>query len=169
MLGDHNLTPYNHSKNRPALHGVECYKRFECVFLVTNWFWGGMTQLTIRQMVSEPRSWIRVTGVSLWGRDCWGDHNLTPYNHSKNRHVWHDVECHKKFEYVFLITNWFWGEWHNLRSNSIFWKYVWVHIDLLLWKIASTKCGPNLIFCYNGNRWELPDTFKNHSRNCDFN
>ena len=60
-------------------------------------------------------------------------------------------------------------KWHSLRSNSIFWKYVWVHIDLLLWKIASTKCGPNLIFCYNGNRWELPDTFKNHSRNCDFN
>ena len=37
-----------------------------------------------------------------------GDHNLTPYDHSKNRPVWCDIESHKKFEFVFLITNWFW-------------------------------------------------------------
>ena len=36
-----------------------------------------------------------------------GDHNLTIYNHSKNGHTWHDIECHQRFECVFLITNWF--------------------------------------------------------------
>ena len=34
-----------------------------------------------------------------------GDHNLTFYNHSKNRPTWCDVEGHKRFEYVFLIIN----------------------------------------------------------------
>ena len=72
LLGDHNLTPYNHSKNRSAWCNVECHKIFECVFLITNWFWSGMTQLTIWQIVSEPKSWVRVTGVLLWERDCWG-------------------------------------------------------------------------------------------------
>jgi len=47
LLGDHNLTLYNHSKNRSALCDVECHKRFECVFLITNWFWGEMAQLTV--------------------------------------------------------------------------------------------------------------------------
>ena len=28
MFGDQNLTPYNHSKNRSALHDIECNKRF---------------------------------------------------------------------------------------------------------------------------------------------
>ena len=50
LLGDHNLTLYNHSKNRSALCDVECHKRFECVFLITNWFWGGMTQLMVRHL-----------------------------------------------------------------------------------------------------------------------
>ena len=67
------------------------------IFLITNWFWGRMAQLTVRQMVSEPRLWVRVMGVSLWERDCWADHNLTSYNHSKNRPMWRDVECHKRF------------------------------------------------------------------------
>ena len=35
----------------------------------------------------------------------WKDYNLTLYNHSKNRLVWCDVESHKRFEYIFLITN----------------------------------------------------------------
>ena len=38
LLGDHNLTPYNRSKNRPAWYDVEYHKIFECVFLITNWF-----------------------------------------------------------------------------------------------------------------------------------
>ena len=120
--GDHNLTPYNHSKNRPAWCDVECHKRYEYVFLITNWFWGEMTQLTVRQIVLEPRSWVQVMRVSLWERDCWKDHNLTPYNHSKNRLAWCDVECHKRFKYVFLITNWFWGGMVQLtvRKKSIF-------------------------------------------------
>ena len=33
------------------------------------------------------------------------DHNFTPYNHSKNKSVWHDVEYHKRSERVFLIIN----------------------------------------------------------------
>ena len=47
---DHNLTIYNHSKNRPTWCDVECHKRFECIFLITNWFWSRMTQLTVRQI-----------------------------------------------------------------------------------------------------------------------
>ena len=69
LLGDHNLTPYNHSKNRPVWRDVDYHKRLECVFLITNWFGSGMAQLTIRQMILEPRSWVQVMGVSLWGRD----------------------------------------------------------------------------------------------------
>lgn len=40
LLGDHNSTPYNHSKNRPVGHDVECHKRFECLphhRLVLSW------------------------------------------------------------------------------------------------------------------------------------
>ena len=33
---DHNLTPYNHSKNRHKIRNIECHKRFKCVFLITN-------------------------------------------------------------------------------------------------------------------------------------
>ena len=46
-----------------------------------------------------------------------GYHNLTLYNHSKNKLAWCDVEGHKKFESVFLITNWFKVEWHSSRSD----------------------------------------------------
>ena len=39
LLGDHNSTFYNHSKkNKLAWPDVECYKKFECVFLIINWF-----------------------------------------------------------------------------------------------------------------------------------
>ena len=84
-------------------------------------FWDGMAQFMVRQMVSELRSWVWVTGVSLWGRDCWEDRNLTPYNYSKNRPVWCDVETHKRFECVFLITNWFCGGMAQLTV----WKF-WI-------------------------------------------
>ena len=43
LLGDHNSTSYNHFKNRLARRVVECHKRFECVILITSWFWGAMT------------------------------------------------------------------------------------------------------------------------------
>ena len=48
LLGDHNLTPYNHSKNRSAWCDVQGHKIFECIFLITNWFQGGMTQFMVR-------------------------------------------------------------------------------------------------------------------------
>ena len=70
LLGDHNLTPYNHSKNKSMWCDVKCHKRFKCVFLITNWFWSGMTHLTVRQMISKLRSWVWVIRVSLWGKDC---------------------------------------------------------------------------------------------------
>ena len=38
LLGDHNLTPYNHSKNRLAWCDVENHKRFKCIVFITNWF-----------------------------------------------------------------------------------------------------------------------------------
>ena len=47
QLRDHNLTSYNHSKNRHMWCNVEYHKRFECVFLITNYFWSGMAQLTV--------------------------------------------------------------------------------------------------------------------------
>ena len=31
LLGDHNLTHYNHSKNRPTGRDVKCHKNFECL------------------------------------------------------------------------------------------------------------------------------------------
>ena len=34
-----------------------------------------------------------------------GGHNLTFYNHFKNRFAWCDIKGHKRFECVFLITN----------------------------------------------------------------
>ena len=114
------MTPYNYSKNRPMWCDVECHKRFEYAFLITNWFWGGMIQLMVQQMVSKPKSWVRVTEVSLWGRDYWGDYNLTPYNHSKNKSAWCDVECHKRFECAFLITNWFWGGMAQLTVRQLY-------------------------------------------------
>ena len=118
LLGDHNLTPYNHSKNKSMWCDVKCHKRFKCVFLIINWFWSGMTHLMVQQMILELRLWVWVTRVSLWGKDCWEDHNLTPYNHSKNRPTWCDVECHKRFKYVFLIINWFWGKMSQLTVRQ---------------------------------------------------
>ena len=118
LLGDHNLTPYNHSKNKSTWYDVKCHKRFGYGFLITNWFWSGMTHLMVRQMVSKSRPWVWVMRVSLWGRDCWEDHNLTPYNHSKNRLTWCYVECHKRFECVFLIINWFWDKMSHLTVRQ---------------------------------------------------
>ena len=71
FLGNHNLTLYNYSKNRLVGRNDEWHRRFKCVFLIVNWFWGGITQLMIRQIVSEPRSLVWVIRVSLWGRDFW--------------------------------------------------------------------------------------------------
>ena len=94
IVGGHNLTSYNHSKNKSARHYVEWYKKFKCVFFITNYFWGEMTQLMVQQMISEPGSWVQVARVLLCGRDCYGDHNLTLYNHSKSRFVECNIECH---------------------------------------------------------------------------
>ena len=41
----------------------------------------------------------------MQNKDNVEDHNLTPYNHSKNRHKWHNIECHKRFKCVILITD----------------------------------------------------------------
>ena len=49
VRGGHNLTPYNYFKNRLMWCSVESHKRFECIFLIINWFWDGMTYLTVRQ------------------------------------------------------------------------------------------------------------------------
>ena len=107
LLGDHNLTPYNHSKNRPVWRDVDYHKRLECLphhQLV--WKWNGTAHNStndIRAKVMGSSYGSVIVREGLLG----GDHNLTPYNHSKNRHMWRDVECHKRFECVFLITNWF--------------------------------------------------------------
>ena len=42
-VGEPQFDSYNYFKIRPARCDVECHKRFECVFLITNWFWGRMT------------------------------------------------------------------------------------------------------------------------------
>ena len=41
----------------------------------------------------------------MQNKDNVEDHNLTPYNHSKNRHKIRNIECHKWFKCIFLITN----------------------------------------------------------------
>ena len=58
--------------------------------------------------------WYQSQGHGFESRECHcevgivgGDHNLTSYNHFKNRPTWRNVKCHKRFECVFLITNWF--------------------------------------------------------------
>ena len=68
----------------------------------------------MEQHNSRSDKWYQSQGHGFESRECHcegeivgGDHNLTPYNYSKNRFVWCDVEYHKKFECVLLITNWF--------------------------------------------------------------
>ena len=46
-------------------------------------------------------------GSTIMRGECLGNHNSALYNHSKNILLGCDVECHKKFESIFLITNWF--------------------------------------------------------------
>ena len=42
LLGDHNLTPYNHSKNRPVWRDVDYHKRLECLpHRQLVWKWNG--------------------------------------------------------------------------------------------------------------------------------
>ena len=53
LLVSHNSTLYNNSKNKPSVYDVKCYKRFEYIFFITNWFWGRVTQLIVWQMVSN--------------------------------------------------------------------------------------------------------------------
>ena len=65
--------------------------------------------------INGIRAKVWVTRVSLQGRNCWGDHNLTPYNYSKNRLTRCDVKCYKRFERLFLVTNWVWGEMIQLK------------------------------------------------------
>ena len=137
MWGGHNLTPYNHSKNRPVWDDAKCHKRFEYVFLMTNWFWDGMANSWSDKWYQSQGHGFK-SGVSLWGKDCWGDHNLTLYNHSKNRYTWRDVETHKRFECVFLITNWFWGGMAQVTVQQLViisheckvvrWKVYWKNI-----------------------------------------
>jgi len=106
LLGDHNSTPYNHSKNRPVGRDVECHKRFECLphhQLVLSWngtAYGPTNSIRAKVMGSGCKSNCEEGIVG-------GDHTSTLYNYSKNRPVGCDVKCHKIFECVFLITNWF--------------------------------------------------------------
>ena len=101
----HNLTPYKHFKNRPTWCDVEGCKRFECVFLITNWFWGEMAQFTVQQIVSKKRSWIQVMGISLWERDCWGTTIWLLTTSLKTDSCGVMSKGHKRFEYIFLITD----------------------------------------------------------------
>ena len=93
MLGDRNLTPYNRSKNKSVWHNVECYKKFECVLrhqLVLRWSdttYGPTNGISVKVMGSSR-------GSVIVREELLEDHNLTPYNGSKNRLAGCDVECH---------------------------------------------------------------------------
>ena len=117
LLGDHNLTLYNHSKNRPTWRDVECHKRFEYVFFIINWFWGGVIQLTVRQMVSEPRSWVQVTRMSLWGMDCWRTTIWLPTTTLKTGSHVVMSNTIKNFSVSSSSPIGFKVEWHSSRSN----------------------------------------------------
>jgi len=43
MVRYRNSTLYNYSKNRLVKRDVKCHKSYECIFLITNWFWGKIT------------------------------------------------------------------------------------------------------------------------------
>ena len=106
LCWEHNLTPYNHSKSRPVWCDVEGHKIRVCVphpQLVLRW--NGIThdltnRIRAKVMVSSHGSIIVKEGLL-------GGPQLTTYNHFKNRSTQCDLEGHKRFECVFLITNWF--------------------------------------------------------------
>ena len=110
LLGDHNSTPYNNSKiNRSIGCDVEFYKRFECVLLITNWYWGGVTQFTVRQMVSEPRSWFKSRECHCEGGTV-GETTIWLSTTALKMGLRAIMSNSIKNLSVFLITNWFWGE-----------------------------------------------------------
>ena len=57
----------------------------------------------------RAKVWSLSCGSIIMRGECWGNHNSAPYDRSKNIPLGCDIECHKKFECIFLITNWFWG------------------------------------------------------------
>ena len=89
IVRDHNFTPYNHSKNRSAM--LNAIKDLSVSFSLTNGIRAKVMDLSHMSVIVRER--------------LLGDYNLTPYNHSKNRSAWRDVECCKRYECVFLITN----------------------------------------------------------------
>ena len=97
---------------------IEGHKRFECVFLITNWFWGGMTQLIVRQMISEPRSWVQITRVLLWGRDCWGTIIWLPTITLKISLCGVILKVIKDLSVFFSLPIDFEVEWHSSRSDK---------------------------------------------------
>lgn len=102
------LLSYDHSKNRLVECDVQCRKKFKYIFfIINNWFWNGITQLHSPKNNIRAKTMGSSRGVSLRGKDCWGDYNSTLHNHSKNRPAGDDVEYYKRFEFIFPIINGF--------------------------------------------------------------
>ena len=58
---------------------VETHKRFECVFLITNWFWGGMAQVTVQQLVIISHE-CKVVRWKVYWKNIYGlPHIKNPY------------------------------------------------------------------------------------------
>ena len=105
-VGDHNLTSYNRSKTSPhgvmskAIKDLNVSSSSPIGLRWNNIAYGPTNDIRAKVMGSSHGSVIVRKGLL-------GDHNLTLYNHSKNRLAWCDVENHKRFKCIIFIINWF--------------------------------------------------------------
>ena len=121
LLGDHNLIPYNHSKNRLVWRDIEYYKRFECVFLITNWFWDRMSWLTVRPtsfFIKKRKKKITPTSKNLDQPSFRFLEMLLP----QTSQTWLSLE-----DYIYTINKFFFFFIRQL-SNIIFYlnKYIFI-------------------------------------------
>ena len=119
LLGDHNLIPYNHSKNRSHIMMSNTIKNLSVSSSSSIGF-----EMEWHSLRSDK--WYQSQGHGFESRECHcegeivgGDHNLTPYNYSKNRFAWHDVEYQKKkLSVSYSSPIGFEVEWHSSWSDT---------------------------------------------------
>ena len=116
IVKDQNSTIYNHSKYKSdfSVKGTGSVQNYIHISICTFFFGINLTNdnsSTTATFILLHNVWYQYSRLDCFG-NFWplkivGYHNLTPYNHSKNRPMECDVKYHKSFECVLLITNWF--------------------------------------------------------------